>query len=380
MKELINQISKHKQGRNKMAVKIGKNKFGGDFVKRKYWKLKDGESVYRILPSLGFNGKDADGKWSHFYNVHYGYKNSKGEMRVFQSSLVKNRKTKMVEVGDAALERIEKLKAELEKAKTAGNKPLVDKLMDLVGSQKAQYNLDNNHYVNAMDTQGNIGILKLRHRAKLALDATIKALRDSGIEPLDAETGRFFVFRRSGMGLDTSFQVTVLKKKFRVEGVGEVEQDVVHVLTDDILVRLEKEAAELDNLYKRPTAEEVKRIVDESDLMTGKSRAVDEILDATRNPNTNDDGHDDDDQGDDAPSTQSAAPAATPAAAPTTQAAAAPVTQAAASTPAAVPAAQAAPTTQTQSLSTPTSSPASQTTARQVSAMSDEEFLKSLGM
>ena len=105
-------------------------------------------------------------------------------MRVFQSPLVKNRKTKMVEVADKALERIEKLKAELEKAKEAKNGELVERLMKLVGGQKAIYNMDSHHYVNAIDTQGNIGILKIRHRAKQALDATIKKLRDSGVDPL----------------------------------------------------------------------------------------------------------------------------------------------------------------------------------------------------
>lgn len=357
--------------------KIGKAKFGGDFVKRKYWKLKDGESTFRILPPLGSLADS--GKWSQFYNVHYGYKNSKGQMRVFQSPLVKNRKTKMTEVPDAALERIEKMKAELAKAQAAGNKAVVDKLMELVGGQKAMYNLDNNHYVNAIDTQGNIGILKLRHRAKLALDATIKSLRDQGIEPLDVETGRFFVFRRTGTGLETTFQVEVLQKRLKIEGVGEVKQDVVHVLDESILVRLGKEAAELDKLYKRPTAEEVARIVAQSDPLTGKSPAVDEIIDAK------DDGSSDLEGADEEPETS--APAATATAAPAPQAAAptpapTPAPQAAAPAPAPVAAAPAPAPAPAQSLSTPpaatTSAPA--TTAAAVAEMSDAEFLKSLGI
>lgn len=331
--------------------KVGKAKFGGEYVKRKYWKLKDGESTFRILPPIGDSACES-GRWSHFYNVHYGYKNSAGQMRVFQSPLVKNRKTRMVEVPDAALERIEVLKVKQSQLKTAGDDTGSKKIGDLL----QQYNLDNNHYVNAIDEQGNIGILKLRHRAKLALDATIKSLRDAGVDPLDSETGRFFVFRRSGNGLETTFQVGIKQRELNVEGVGKVKQDIVHVLDESILNRLSKEAADLEKLYKRPTAEEVARIVKESDLLSGRSRAVDEILDAKSDGTTNDTGADDDYQ---EPATAAAPIAAAPTAAPVAQAAQAPA-----------PAAKAA--TFTQSV-------APKTTAQAITEQTDEDFLASLG-
>src|ERR1035437_557294 len=251
-------------------MKLGKAKYG--YTKKNYWKLKDGELVFRILPPMGDLADDQI--WSYFYNVHYGYKNSKGQMRTFQSPLVKNRKTKMIEVPDAALERIENLKAQWEAAKKAGNAELSAKLNELVGP-KAKFNLDNNHYVNAMDLQGNIGILKLRHRAMTALKATIKRLTDVGVDPLDQDTGRFFVFRRSGTGLDTAFQVDIFKEKLNVPNVGVVERDVVHALTPEIIGRFKEECGKLDQLYPCPTSEEVARIVNEG------VAAVDEILDTS---------------------------------------------------------------------------------------------------
>lgn len=264
---------------------FGKAKFGG--TSRTWFKLKDGESTYRILPPMGNLGED--GKWSVFYSIHYGYRNSKDEMRTFQSPLVKNNKTKMIEVPDAALARIDQLKAKLDEAKKAGNKELQEQLLKLVGGTKSRYNLDSHHYLNVIDLQGNIGILKLRHRAKTALDATIKKLRDAGVDPLDPETGRYFTFSRSGMGLDTLFQVSVYKKKMVIQGVGEVEQEVVHSIDDDLARRClvvnkdgsytYKEAARLDTLFKRPTSEEVSRIVLEG------AKAVDEILDTKATAN-----------------------------------------------------------------------------------------------
>ena len=259
---------------------FGKAKFGSN--KRTWFKLKDGDSTFRILPPMGDAAED--GRWSTYYKIHYGYKNSSGQMRTFESPEVRNRKTKMVDVQDAALERINALKAQLETAKASNNQELVKKLLNLVGGKKSRYNLDSNHYMNVVDLQGNIGILKIRHRAKLALDAQIKKLRDSGVEPLDPETGRFFTFSRSGNAMDTVYQVSVYKKRITIEGVGEVEQDVVHAITEDVARRClvknkdgsytYKEAGQLDRLFKKPTSQEVTRIVMEGE------KAVDEIFDS----------------------------------------------------------------------------------------------------
>lgn len=276
----MDQISKHKQGRMKMSDVFGKANYDGGFKKRNWWKLKDGQSVYRILPPMGELRED--GIYSVFWKVHYGYKNSKKQTRVFHSPEIKNFKTKMIENPDAALERIQKLKAQFEEAKKTGNVELVARLDKLVG-QKGQYNLDNNHYLNAMDQQGNIGLLRIRHRAKLALEATLKELKTKGVDPLDPQNGRFLIFKRSGTGLDTNFKVDVLKETINVEGVGQVERDIVHVITKDLADRMVvfkdgkfvyKEAGRLDTLFKKPTSAQVARIVAEG------APAVDEILDA----------------------------------------------------------------------------------------------------
>lgn len=368
-------------------MKIGKAKYGGN--KRTYFKIKDGDNTYRILPPIGDLADK--GIWSVFYKVHYGYKNSEGKLRPFESPLVKNYKNKIVEVPDAALERIEKLKAQLEAAKKAGDSKLVAKLNEFVGP-KGSFNLDSNHYVNAIDTQGNIGILKLRHRAKVALDAVMKKLRENGVDPLDPDTGRFFTITRSGTGLDTTFQVNVATKKMNIPGVGDVQQEIVHTLDEGIIARLSTEAADLSKLFKKPTSSEVARIVAEGAV------AVDEILDGkgqgTEGTGGGEDYDDSGDYADDSSSAQSAAPttAATAGLTATTQ-----VAEAIASVPGAAEAlgaetvakAVAAPlkteTASVQAAPAPvqTAAPvatAPATTAAQVNEMSDADFLKSLGL
>ena len=255
-------------------VAIGKAKYGN--TQKKFWKLKDGDSIFGILPPIGSLAQD--GRWSVYYKVHYGYKNAAGKSRPFQSCLVENRKSKMIEVPDAANDRLAMLKGQLEAAKASKNEKAKEALFKLVGGQKSIYNLDNNHYVNAIDLEGNIGVLKLRHKAKLALDAEIAAQRKKNIDPLGLENRCYFVFNRTGNAMETNFKVTVYKKEFNVEGVGPVEQTVIHNLSDDILDRLGDEAAQLDKIFKAPTAEEVAQIVKESVLTTGVSPNIDDIL------------------------------------------------------------------------------------------------------
>jgi len=257
-------------------MKIGNAKYGGGFTKKTYFKLGDGESVFRILPPLGDLAEA--GRWSVFYNVHYGYKNTQGKMRAFQSPLVKNRKTKMIEVPDAAAERIQLLMAKLEEAKKNKNESRVKELLTLVGGTKSLYNLDSHHYMNVIDLDGKIGILKIRHRAKLALDAEIERLRKEGVDPLSVDNGRFFVFRRTGTALETTFQVTVYQESQVIAGQ-KVKVEKVHALDDALIARLGREAGQLDKLFKRPTAEEVELIVKNSDIRTGVSPACDEIFD-----------------------------------------------------------------------------------------------------
>jgi hypothetical protein len=357
MKELIETITNNKIRRNKMSVKIGNAKYGGDYVKKKYAKLKDGEAVFRILPPIGDLAEK--GIWSQFYSIHYGYKNSQDKMRPFVSPLVKNRQTKMIEQPDAALDFINKGKAELDKAKASGNAALAEALNKKFGP-KGQFNLDSNHYVNAIDTQGNIVILKMRHRAKLALDATIKRLREAGVDPLSVNDGRFFVFRRSGTGLDTTYQVDILKEKISVPGVGNVEKEVIHALTPELIERLGKEAGELNKLFKRPTSDEVARIVKEG------ARAVDEILDTGKDKSEEPEDTFEDESDYEAPTAAKAETA--PASAPVSQAAAPAPTVTAQATPSA-----AAP--KAESLSTP-----AKTTAQAINEQSDADFLKSLGL
>jgi len=345
-------------------MKMGKAKYGGN--KKQYFKLKEGESTFRILPPLGDLADE--GVWSMYYRVHYGFTNAAGKSRPFESSLVKDSK-KMVTVPDAALERLDKLKAKYDEAKKAGDKKVQEMLGKLVSEGKSRYNLDNNHYMNAIDTQGNIGVLKLRHTAKKALDVEIRKLRDKGVDPLDGDSGRFFTFTRTGMGRETTFAVAVATKTILVKDVGEVEQAIVHVLDASIVARLKNEAVELQKLFKKPTAEQIDQIVAESNLQTGVSPNIDAIL-GYKTEEAAGDGDAESEESESVNTETGEVTALTgdvsAAAAPAVEAKVAPIVETKAEAKAEEK--KAAPAT------------AAPTTAQKVSEMSDAEFRKSLGI
>lgn len=339
-------------------MELGKASYGQG---KKVFKIQDGDNVFRILPPMGKLARS--GKWSQYYRVEWGYKNSAGKNRPFQDVRVVNYDTKMVEVESAAHLRREALKAKLPELvaalrKDPTNAALKQQYMDTKEAVK-RFNLDSKYYLNAIDLNGQIGLLKIGSRAFKALKVEIEKLRKQGVDPLSVDNGRFFNFNRSnatGNFQDTAYQVTTYQERVTVNGES-YTKDKIHKLDESIISRLSDEAFELSGMYPAVTAAQVERMVNEG------ASAVDEILGAG---NARVESEDDDVAPEDTLSSTSTATAKveTAAVAAATPVATPPVTQtvtAPAAAPAA-PTAAAAPTATTES-----------------STMSTDEFLKSIG-
>jgi hypothetical protein len=254
-------------------MEIGRAKYG---TGKTTFKIEDGDNVYRILPPLGKLAKS--GKWNQYYRVEWGFKNSEGRQRPFQDVRVVNFKTQMVEVESPAHVQREGLKARkleltAELRKDPKNNALKQQMTDLTDAIK-RFNLDAKYYINAIDLSGKIGLLKLGSRAFKDLKLEIDKLRASGVDPLSVNDGRFFNFNRSnatGNFQDTAYKVTVFTESVLVNGK-KYQEDMVHVIDQSIIDRLDEEAFELSGMFPVVTAAQVQRMVDEG------ASAVDEIL------------------------------------------------------------------------------------------------------
>ena len=149
-----------------MSNEIKDPVYGGGGSRKNFWKLKEGNNVYRILPAFGKLAEGQYPKWNQFYAVHWGYKNTQGKNKPFASPEKINFKTKIVEVRDPARERIKKLEAIRDQAKQENNKAVYDQTVEALKT----YRVDKKYYVNAMALDGSIGVLALPYKALKSLE------------------------------------------------------------------------------------------------------------------------------------------------------------------------------------------------------------------
>ena len=237
---------------------------------KNYFKIQKGTNVYRILPPMG-DLADA-GIWSRYYSVHYGYRNLENKMFVFQSPEVVNRKTKMVEVEDPAKVKIDRLNTKRmqieEKLKTSPSSQLTLAL-EQVKEELKVYNLEKANYVNAIDSDGRIGLLKIKHKEMLQF----KSLRDrliaeEGIDPVGAE-GAYIQFDKSGTGRDTVVTVSLAMDKVVIDGK-RVSTPRLHTIDESLIPKLESSFFDLDNLFVKPTSQEVQEMVEGGPIAVSK--------------------------------------------------------------------------------------------------------------
>jgi hypothetical protein len=240
-------------------------------VKKKYFKLKNGDNFYRILPPCG---SLADrGEWTKFYEVHFGYKGSPNEQgnAPYRPFLCTKRTNKFKQVTQSCAEcaKIEEVKAQLETLKEnlkkdkkksseevkAMTAPLTDFLM--------QHNLDRKFHLNVKTEDGSIGCLKIPYTAYKDLQETIANVRKKySVDPLAPDQGVWFNFKRSGeVFYDINYKVEVKMEMVDSPGLGRVEVLKLAKLTDDDIARMESEAFDMGEMYKRISVEEVESIV-----------------------------------------------------------------------------------------------------------------------
>jgi len=248
-------------------MKVGTASYGSQ---KKRFKIKDGDNIFRILPPLG---EMADlGKWFKYYRVEWGYRTSDGKNKPFLDCRKFNFETKEVEVESAAFLR----RDEIRNAKDAVNKQLKTNPSDptLLEKKKAlgdlgmRYNCENKYYLNVVNEQGEIGLLKIGKRAMDGLQGQIKEFREKrGADPMGL-VGTYFNFYRTGTGLETIYTVTPYREMLQ-DGSERIKS---HTMDEGFISRLSSEAFELSGMYPTLTPDQVKRLAEEGET------AVDEIF------------------------------------------------------------------------------------------------------
>jgi hypothetical protein len=247
-----------------MSVAIGKPSTGGGSSssrpKRNYARIKQGKNVWRVLPALGKLAEK--GVWKSWHEVIFGFKTTEGYMRPFESCQVKNRKANIIETRDVARDFITASEEELKEVAAALKKSPKDaellarheELEGYVGFDNGQYSLEKFFAVNAINLQGEVAMLQIKYKEMLAFEeARKKLIEEDGVDPVDVD-GCFVSFDKSGKSFETLVSVTPFYEK---DATG-ARRLKMHVIDDAELTKIAAGYFELDELYPRPSAEEVK--------------------------------------------------------------------------------------------------------------------------
>ena len=278
------------------------NYLRGQFKRRNYWKLEEGESIYRIIPPYGSLAES--GRWSYFWRIHFGFCGTDGKMKPVACIQNKDRNG-LVSTVCPICEFRTQLEIKERELRERGEsdltlKPLRERIRAIDPDAK--------HFINVMSLDGQLGCLKIPTRSMKALQGRIDMLRAEGVDPINPEGGVFFVFRRKGIGLDTQHEVDVYTESVTVNGE-RLHRTKQAPLTEAVVNRIESDPSEifdLPNMYKRLTEEELAMLV------YGDAKVVDRLF---ARPERN---------GETGPAAQAPAPAPAPRP---------PVTQATASSP-----------------------------------------------
>lgn len=262
------------------------NATSGNYTKKKWFNLKTGSNLYRVLPSISFDGtKPSNNPWA-FHQLIW----VKGKERKYPVVCIREtNQDKKVLVSCPIFDKIEFLKKQLEamqKNPETANSPQTKKMADRL----KDYNVDKAYYLNVVNKAGEIGILKIKYTALQDLKATIKNLNNEGINAIGAgpNDGVFLDFRR--IEDDTgrvSYKVDAAKITVKNPQTGRpsLEYDW-SPLTPEIMNRMETEAAELSKIYRKLELDKLEQLAtldpDTIDAVMSAARSVskDEATDA----------------------------------------------------------------------------------------------------
>ncbi|MGH7241089.1 MAG: hypothetical protein ACREGB_02205, partial [Candidatus Saccharimonadales bacterium] len=254
---------------------IGQSVFGpqgGNFTKHKYFYIKDANNYFRVLPPL-FSLAQL-GTWAKFYSVHRGLRATDGHQRPFLCNEVVNRKTKLIERHCALCDMARDLEQKLDLALKHGQ-CTKEQAKEARTAYLWPLQAEKRFYMNAVDAANQIGVLNIPYRSFKSLEARIKEVQTTkGFDPTGIK-GSFFNFKKvqefkgdsqTQYPVDEYLEMTTFNT---VSGPVQAPMPKLHELTQDFIMRIKTEAADLTKLFKEVSDADVSTLAS----LQGPSRA-----------------------------------------------------------------------------------------------------------
>lgn len=184
--------------------------------------------IFRILPQANGNPN-----WYEYFRKHFGFSievTNNGKTREIPKPwgciLEQDRTSKMVtreceECSVIAKRTFEKTQLDVAyKGGTLDGKTYQEKV-EPINKFLMKHNLDKRYWMNAINVNGEVGLLGLKYKAYKALRACMDEALKAGIDPLRVDQGVQFEFTITGETFnDTEYQCKIVKEVKNIDGIG----------------------------------------------------------------------------------------------------------------------------------------------------------------
>jgi hypothetical protein len=231
--------------------KFNSSNLDGKFKRKKRFYVEDGSNLYRVLPPFGSLAEQ--GVIAKFWGV-YWLEDSKGGKKPV-STIEKRGAEKKIIQEDPIATKVAALQKGFEAAKLTNTDPVI---LQALEDRIYRLQLDKAYYLNVINPANEIGVLKIKYTAFQALKEKIRKLEQDQIDPINIGTGVFFDFQKNKDDKGkVVYTVDVHQKTFKNPTTGKFTTEIVEATIDEsILVRMEKEAEDLNTLYRIFSPEE----------------------------------------------------------------------------------------------------------------------------
>ena len=245
------------------------------------------DNVYRVLPPM--HSLAASGKYAKYYKTHRGFRGTDNKQKPFICIEEQDYKTKLIKTHCPICDYVAELKAEIPKYQARGATP--EQIKQFNNTNIFPLQSEKKFYLNVVNQENKIGILAIGTKQFNALEALAMQHEKSGRDITGME-GVYLNFKKLTKykgDKDAVFSVEV----FMQPSSDGAFRYVTHTMTPEFSSRLKKEAADLGNLFKSFSVEQLASIV----ALEGEARAkyVDSLFAAPESeaqmsaqiPNTN---------------------------------------------------------------------------------------------
>lgn len=246
---------------------------GSSRVQTKNFYLEDGSNLYRLLPPFGNLAKTGG---LYAYHQVYWLVNAAGKKRPIETRFRKS-KDGTVLVSCPLHDKITAVTAQLQAIVDNPNSKESQK--EAAKNKLKGLNLDKAYYLNVMDKNGEIGVLKMKISMKGDLENVLKQLRNEGVDPINPgpDNGVFLDFKRirDEQG-KVKYTVDVSRVTKKDPNTKRITQEYDYAPIDETVIeRMENEARDVTKLFKELSDMELKLVasLDPSDVDRVFSRA-----------------------------------------------------------------------------------------------------------